>query len=102
MSTKGGRAAARPRPRTPAEKLRRKAQAMSFLALEALAKIMLDKDAPAPVKLAAAREVMDRGYGRPKVGCEFDAPEGLTVIVKRFSEVTPDDEAEADATEAAL
>jgi hypothetical protein len=102
MPTKGGRAAARPRPRTPAEKLKRKAQAMSFLALEALAKIMVDQNAPAPVKLAAAREVMDRAHGRPKLGGESDAPEGLTVIVKRFSDVTPEDEAEADATEARL
>ena len=88
-------------PKTPEAKLRRKAQAMSFLALEALAKIMLDKEAPAPVKLAAAREVMDRAHGRPKVGSPSEPPEGLTVIIKRFSDVTAEDEAEAEATEAA-
>lgn len=87
---------------TPEAKLRRKAQAISFVALEALTKIMLDPEAPAPVKLGAAREVMDRAHGRPKVGGPGDAPAGLTVIIKRFSDVTAQDEAEADATEAGL
>jgi hypothetical protein len=79
------RAPARERP-TAEAKLKRKAQAMSFLALEALAKIMLDDNAPAPLKLAAAREVLDRGLGRPKIGSMGDMPEGLTVVVKRFTD----------------
>jgi hypothetical protein len=77
---------------TPDAKLKRKAQAMSFLALEALAKILLDADAPAPLRLAAAREVLDRGLGRPKIGQVGDMPEGLTVVVKRFTDA-PDPEA---------
>jgi hypothetical protein len=85
------RAPARERP-TAEAKLKRKAQAMSFLALEALAKIMLDDNAPAPLKLAAAREVLDRGLGRPKIGSMGDMPEGLTVVVKRFTDA-PDPEA---------
>ena len=47
---------------------------------------MLDDDAPAPLKLAAAREVLDRGLGRPKIGSMGDMPEGLTVAVKRFTD----------------
>jgi hypothetical protein len=89
MPTPGRRAPARP---TPETKLKRKAQAMSFLALEALEKMLLADDIPAPVKLAAAREVLDRAHGRPKVGDGSAAPEGLTVVVKRFTDA-PDPEA---------
>jgi hypothetical protein len=91
MPTRDRIAPARARP-TPEAKLKRKAQAMSFLALEALAKIMLADDAPAPLKLAAAREVLDRGLGRPKIGQVGDIPEGLTVVIKRFTDA-PDPEA---------
>jgi hypothetical protein len=91
MPTRDRRAPAQARP-TPEAKLKRKAQAMSFLALEALAKIMLADDAPAPLKLAAAREVLDRGLGRPKIGQAGDIPEGLTVVVRRFTDA-PDPEA---------
>jgi hypothetical protein len=76
----------------PEAKLKRKAQAMSFLALEALAKMMLAEDVPAPVKLAAAREVLDRAHGRPRLGDGSAMPEGLTVVVKRFTDA-PDPEA---------
>ena len=91
MPTAGGRAPVCA-PKSPEALLRCKAQAMSFLALEALAKIMLDDEAPAPVKLAAAREVMDRAHGRPKVGGSADATEGLTIVVRRFTDA-PDPEA---------
>jgi hypothetical protein len=65
---------------------------MSFLALEALEKMLLADDVPAPVKLAAAREVLDRAHGRPKVGDGSAASGGLTVVVKRFTDA-PDPEA---------
>ena len=80
-------------------KLRGQAQKMSVLALRTLAKIMKGEGQTA-VQLAAAREVLDRGFGRPKLGAGSDVSEGMTVIVKQFTDVTAQDEAEADATEA--
>jgi hypothetical protein len=91
MPTTGRRAPTRARNNTPDAKLRRKAQAMSYLALEALAKILLG-EAPEPVKLAAAREVLDRALGRPKLGGVGEAAEALTVVIKRFTDA-PDPEA---------
>ncbi len=84
---------------SPEVKLREQAQKMSALALRTLAKIMKGEGQTA-VQLAAAREVLDRGFGRPKLGEPPAAAGGMTVIVKRFTDVTPEDEAEADATEA--
>lgn len=91
MPIPGRRAPVRARP-APEAKLKRKAQAMSFLALEALAKMILAEDVPAPVKLAAAREVLDRAHGRPRLSDGAAPPEGLTVVVKRFTDA-PDPEA---------
>jgi hypothetical protein len=91
----------RPRPRTPETKLRRKAQALSALALDTLA-IIMRSEGQDSVRLAAAREVLDRAHGRPKLGEPEVASGGMTVIVKRFSDVTAQEEAEADATEAGL
>jgi hypothetical protein len=89
-------------PAMPAEGLRKGAQRLASAALEALAAIMQGEGQDS-VKLAAAREVLDRGYGRPKLGePEAAARGGMTVIVKRFSDVTAKDEAEADETEARL
>jgi hypothetical protein len=84
--------------------LQRSAREMSDLALDTLASIM-QGDGRDSTKLAAAREVLDRGHGRPKPAAKRKAKappraEAMTVIVKRFSDVTPEDEAEADETEA--
>lgn len=91
MPFAGRRAPSRTPRITPDAKLRRKAQAMSYLALEALAKILLG-EGPEPVKLAAAREVLDRALGRPKLGAIDDAAQALTVVIKRFTDA-PDPEA---------
>jgi hypothetical protein len=101
MPTTGRRAPARARQRTPEAKLRRKAQALSGLALETLAEIMQSEGQPT-LRLAAAREVLDRGHGRPKLGSAADAgePDGLTVIVKRYSDVTEAEQARGDEGEA--
>lgn len=78
---------------------------MSALALETLAAIMQGTGQDS-TKLAAAREVLDRAHGKPKAAPrpkpkpQIKAPEAMTVIVKRFTDVTPEDEAEADETEA--
>lgn len=74
----------------PAAKLRKRAQAMSGLALKTLAEIMKTGSQEA-VKLAAAREVLDRAHGRPKLGEPGGAPQGLTVVVRRFAPPRPGD-----------
>ena len=91
--------------RMSAKALTKEAQGMSKLALETLAAIMRG-DGQDSAKLAAAREVLDRAHGKPKPAPkarpkpQLKAPEAMTVIVKRFSDITPEDEAEADETEA--
>lgn len=95
MPTARARAPARTKPRTPEARLRRKAQGLGGLALETLAAIMRSEGQDS-VRLAAAREVLDRGYGRPKLGEPEAASEGMTVIVKRFSDVTDAEVAEAE------
>lgn len=88
-----------------AGELKDEAKRLSGLALETLASIMRGTGQDS-AKLAAAREVLDRAHGKPKPAAkpkakpQAKAAEAMTVIVKRFSEVTPEDEAEADATEA--
>lgn len=101
MPTPGRREPTRARQRTPEARLRRKAQALSGLALETLAEIMKSDGQPA-LRLAAAREVLDRGHGRPKLGgaTEGGEPDGLTVIVKRYSDVTEEEQARGDEGEA--
>ena len=87
--------------------LKKEAQKLSGLALETLAAIM-NGTGQESAKLAAAREVLARAHGKPKPAPSKAKPKsskagpngGMTVIVKRFSEVTPQDEAEAEATEA--
>lgn len=95
MPSSDVRAPAQRRSRTPEARLRRKAQALSGLALETLAKIMRSEGQDS-VRLAAAREVLDRAHGRPKLGEPEAGPEGMTVIVKRFSDVTDAEVAEAE------
>ena len=87
-----------------AKALQASARRMSDLALQTLAKIM-EGDGQDSAKLAAAREVLDRGHGKPKPAAKSKAKappkaEAMTVIVKRYSDVTPEDEAEHDATQA--
>ena len=102
MPTHGRRAPTRARNGTPEERLRKKAQGLGSKALDTLAELMKGEKTAATVRLAAAREVLDRGHGRPKLGGEADAgsPEGLTVIVKRYSDVTEEEEALGDEGEA--
>ena len=67
--------------------VRRAARAKALDALEALEKIM-NSEGQTAVRLAAAREILDRGYGRPRPG-EAEAepgPRGMTVIVRRFTD----------------
>lgn len=91
--------------RMTAKALKEEAQKMSALALDTLAVIMRG-DGQDSAKLAAAREVLDRAHGKPKPAAKprtrkpsENSAGGMTVIVKRFSDVTPEEEAAADATE---
>jgi hypothetical protein len=66
------------------------AQELTPLALETLAEI-LRGGASETVKLAAAREILDRGHGKPKAGePEVQGPGGVTVVIRRFDEDEPD------------
>jgi hypothetical protein len=71
--------------------MRRQAQRLASKALTALAEIM-QGEGQAAVRLAAAREILDRAHGRPKLGEPETGPEGLTVIVRQFTD-PPEDEA---------
>ncbi|MGZ3401992.1 MAG: hypothetical protein ACXWKN_01025 [Phenylobacterium sp.] len=87
-----------------AKTLQASARQMSELALQTLAEIM-QGDGQDSAKLAAAREVLDRGHGKPKPAAKATPKTppkaaGMTVIVKRYSDITPEDEAEHDATQA--
>ena len=86
---------------TPESKLRRKAQSLGAKALETLKALMEAQETPAPIRLAAAREVLDRGHGRPKLGAAEEGADGggMTVIVKRYSDITPEELARADEGE---
>lgn len=67
------------------------AQGLTPLALETLAEI-LRGGASETVKLAAAREILDRGHGKPKSGGEVEtAPGGVTVVIRRFGDDEDDD-----------
>lgn len=48
------------------------AQAFTADALETLAKIMKDTEAPAAARVAAANALLDRGHGKPKQSVDVD------------------------------
>lgn len=103
MTTSSEDGAETPAPMS-AKALREEAQKLNKLALETLQAIMRGTGQDS-VKLAAAREVLDRAHGKPKGAgskarrTRAPAKRGMTVIVKRFSEVTPEEQAAADETE---
>ncbi len=92
------------RVRMTATALKEAAQEQCDLALATLTKIMQGEGQDS-VRLAAAREMLDRAHGKPKPPAKprsrkaSEKPENLTVIVKRFSDITPEEEAAAEATE---
>lgn len=91
MQTPNPAARARARRAKPETRMRQQAQRLTSKALKALAEIMQGEH-QAAVRLAAAREILDRAHGRPKLGEPEAGPEGLTVIVRQFTD-PPDDEA---------
>lgn len=76
----------KPKAVTPAQ-LRTGARRLAGTALETLQEIMAGEGQTA-VRLAAAREILDRGYGRVKLGEPEPqpTPEGMTVIVRKFTD----------------
>jgi hypothetical protein len=81
----------------PTAQLRTNAQRLSKAALATLDALMAASDTPAPIKLAAAREVLDRGHGRPPLGEAEPGGDdgGMTVIVKRYTDITDEELARA-------
>ena len=67
-----------------APQLRAEAQKLSAAALKALESIMAGEGQDS-VRLAAAGEVLDRGYGRPKPGGAEDESDPLTVVIRQFT-----------------
>ena len=79
------------------KELRKAARGMSDLALETLANIMKGGGQDT-AKLAAAREVLDRGHGKPKPApktaakTKAAATGDVTVVIQRYTDA-PDPEA---------
>jgi hypothetical protein len=76
---------ARRRSVTPSQKrMQTRARKLGELALKALEDIA-SGTGPAAIRLAAAREILDRGYGRPLMGEVVDKKRSLKVMVRRFT-----------------
>lgn len=84
-------AGAAPEEALPVSEMRRGARRLAARALDTLEEIM-SGDGQASAKLAAAREVLDRGYGpttrsgRPAPKKAVRGAEPYTVVVQRFSD----------------
>jgi len=68
-----------------AETPKSRAQALSALALETLEAILRGGGSDA-AKIAAAREVLDRAYGKSKADEKPAPPKRLTVVIRRFGD----------------
>jgi hypothetical protein len=66
------------RPRLPAQivELRALAREHTPEALNAIVTVMGDMKAPASARVAAASELLDRGWGRPTAALEHSGPDG--------------------------
>ena len=71
------------RPKLP-EEVRDRARSLSIEALETLAAIMKDTEAPPSARVAAANVILDRGYGKP--------PQSLDVTPRRLFDEMSDAE----------
>ena len=77
------------------DRVHKMARAKSIEALEVQVKLMLDKNQPGHVRLAAASAVLDRAWGKPKEQVEVSNEAGIPMLTLRF--VNPDG-GEADET----
>jgi hypothetical protein len=81
------------RPAVSAE-LRALARERTHEAMEVLTKIMQDPKAPAAARVAACRELFDRGYGRPEssLNAKVETPSTLTEDFDAFlAELSPEE-----------
>jgi len=69
----GGRVAGTPNKATA--EVKRAAQAYTEQALRTLGAILSNEDMPAAARVAACREILDRGHGKPMQAVEISAPE---------------------------
>lgn len=56
--------------------IREAAQEYTEKALETLVAIMEDKDAPHAARVAAARDILDRGHGKPRQTTDLTSSDG--------------------------
>ena len=77
------------RPKVVAE-VRDLARKHTAAAITALARIVKHGDTDA-AKVAASKEILDRGWGRSIQGVEVGGPDGGHIIVKILREVTMDE-----------
>jgi len=87
-----------PKPKRPADELKKAARDLTDLALQTL-KAIMEGTGQDSVKLGAAREVLDRAHGKPKAAAKpptkkpkTATDEGMTVVIRRFTDA-PDPEA---------
>lgn len=60
------------------------ARSQTLVALDTLATIMANKRAPAAARVAAAREILDRGWGRPTQDVRLEAELTATINTQAF------------------
>lgn len=77
----GGRVKGTPNKSTA--EIKELAQTYSTDALKTLATIMLTSENDT-AKIAAAKELLDRGYGKPTQAMEHSGPDGGPVVVQRI------------------
>lgn len=65
------------------------AQALAPEALETLAEIMKDVEAPAAARVSAANAILDRGYGRPVQTDEGDDAPDAPALTINFNSTAP-------------
>lgn len=70
------------------------AQEFGEEAIKALVEIVRDGEAPHAARVAAIKEVLDRGYGKSKQGLEVTGAEGGPVMVTRIELVDLVDDSE--------
>ena len=66
------------------EELVQAARDKTMAALDTLATIMTNKRAPAAARVAAAREILDRGWGRPTQDVRLEAELTATINTQAF------------------
>lgn len=61
-------------------------------ALQVLAEVMNDKQAPAPARVSAATSILDRGYGKPSQAVQIGGDEENQTPIKtvQLIPITPD------------